>query len=113
MDLKKAKDLLIKSVTIILQPGLYRRYCIYNNIFTAAVEAFLLTLFYLEIFCPKPSRIRTRIVDYSNVFVTVGTVASFSCATGYYLDGVETVSCDENGHWSDEIPVCIGTIHKM
>ena len=40
---------------------------------------------------------------------TFGSIASYSCDTGYNLIGSSTVVCQADGEWSGEIPVCTVT----
>ncbi|XP_038072987.1 sushi domain-containing protein 2-like [Patiria miniata] len=37
---------------------------------------------------------------------SVGGVASFTCDDGYTLQGESELVCQENGQWSDEVPIC-------
>ena len=36
----------------------------------------------------------------------VNTVVTFSCATGYQIDGRSSLRCQENGQWDGQAPVC-------
>ena len=38
----------------------------------------------------------------------VNTVASFSCNSGYYQNGVNSATCETSGNWNKEIPTCEG-----
>ena len=37
-----------------------------------------------------------------------GDTATYSCNTGFELEGVDTVTCEDDGVWSAEPPVCRG-----
>ena len=39
---------------------------------------------------------------------TVGSVARYSCSSGYTLSGVATRTCQSNGEWSGSQPSCQG-----
>ena len=39
--------------------------------------------------------------------VTVGGKSVFTCNIGYYLDGADTLTCQENGEWDQKPPKCI------
>ena len=39
--------------------------------------------------------------------MTPGDTATYSCDMGFELVGVDTVTCEDNGAWSSEPPVCI------
>ena len=38
---------------------------------------------------------------------TVGSTVSFTCNSGYRVNGVETATCQDGGSWSNEPPTCI------
>ena len=57
-----------------------------------------------------PSWTRSIIVEYSNAFTTVGVTATFSCISGYQLQGFAFLTCGNHGVWSGDFPVCIGKI---
>ena len=38
----------------------------------------------------------------------VDTVASFSCDSGYYQHGPNSVTCQTSGNWNEEAPRCEG-----
>ena len=38
---------------------------------------------------------------------TQGSTATYTCDTGYQLDGVSTRMCQADGTWSDDAPTCI------
>ena len=68
----------------------------------------LLQIGFLEISCGKPASLRSRIITYSTVVISVGTKASFSCISGHYLDGADSIVCQDNGEWSDHFSLCKG-----
>ena len=39
---------------------------------------------------------------------TVDAQVSFSCNEGYELKGFTTLTCQTNGAWSNDVPVCEG-----
>ena len=38
---------------------------------------------------------------------SVGDTATYSCNDGYSLSGVDMVTCQDNGQWSDPPPICV------
>uniref|UniRef100_H2Z7B0 Sushi domain-containing protein n=1 Tax=Ciona savignyi TaxID=51511 RepID=H2Z7B0_CIOSA len=38
----------------------------------------------------------------------IGTVATFSCNSGYSINGAESLTCDDTGAWSGTEPSCVG-----
>ena len=38
--------------------------------------------------------------------ITLGSIATYSCNEGYNIMGNEVRTCQENGSWSGEDPVC-------
>ena len=38
---------------------------------------------------------------------SVGDTATYSCDDGFALSGVEMVTCQDNGQWSDPPPICV------
>lgn len=41
-----------------------------------------------------------------NNWASVGSSITFRCATGYALIGAETVTCADDGHWTEHFPKC-------
>ena len=39
--------------------------------------------------------------------VTVAGVASIICNEFFYINGTDTLHCDEGGDWDSELPVCL------
>uniref|UniRef100_H2Z7B2 Sushi domain-containing protein n=1 Tax=Ciona savignyi TaxID=51511 RepID=H2Z7B2_CIOSA len=59
-----------------------------------------------EILCPSLSQ-----PTQGSVVVTsrsVQGVATYSCNTGYRLDGPQVITCFSNGRWSNTPPTCVG-----
>ena len=52
-------------------------------------------------FLPAPTNGKTLLSN-----TTFGSIASYSCDTGYNLVGSSTSVCPADGEWSGEIPVC-------
>ena len=50
-------------------------------------------------------------INYNNMGTVsmrpVGTVATFTCDTGYILDGNPTRTCGSDGVWSVSAPICL------
>ncbi len=44
--------------------------------------------------------------DESTNKIPVATVATYTCATGYTLNGGSTRTCGSDGMWSGSSPVC-------
>ena len=47
-------------------------------------------------------------------FKVFGTRVSFSCETGYILNGSQTIECVDTGNsatWNDSVPTCTGKKH--
>ena len=38
---------------------------------------------------------------------SVGNIAAYSCDDGYSLSGVDMVTCEDDGQWSDPPPTCV------
>ena len=47
-------------------------------------------------------------VSYSDgrVPIVAGTVATYTCNTGYTLEGATTRTCEENTGWNENLPTC-------
>ena len=58
----------------------------------------------LEILCPDLTAPANGQVVVNGM--TPGDTATYSCDMGFELDGVETVTCGDNGAWSARPPVC-------
>ena len=43
---------------------------------------------------------------------SVGTVSTYTCDSGYTLNGEDTRICQDNGKWSGEEPVCRGRLNR-
>ena len=65
--------------------------------------------------CPILDEVDNGVIDYSIAITTrmFGTIASYSCNIGFYLDGNNTRVCGESGTsifgaWDTTAPTCIG-----
>ncbi|KAK7100185.1 sushi, von Willebrand factor type A, EGF and pentraxin domain-containing protein 1-like isoform X2 [Littorina saxatilis] len=38
---------------------------------------------------------------------TFGARVEYECQQGYYMDGMNAMTCQSNGYWSNEVPVCL------
>ena len=63
-----------------------------------------LTCTIVECYEPEPL-VNGQIYTIGNDF-TYGSTVTFSCDTGYELQGNETALCQANGQWSSNIPLC-------
>ena len=45
--------------------------------------------------------------------ITFGSVATFSCSTGYRLSHQQVVMCGADGMWSPASPSCLGKCKKI
>ena len=56
-------------------------------------------------------------INYNNVGTVsmrpVGTVATYTCDTGYTLNGNTTRTCGSDGMWSGSAPTCQGKWNKV
>ena len=43
---------------------------------------------------------------------SVGDTATYSCNDGYSLSGVDMVTCEDDGEWSDPLPICVPVPHE-
>ena len=44
---------------------------------------------------------------------TIGSVANYSCDSGFVLTGLPSRICGMDGSWSGEVPVCKGEFVKI
>ena len=49
----------------------------------------------------NPANGRVRITG-----LTAGSTATYTCSTGFILEGSQTRNCQGNGQWSSQAPVC-------
>ena len=42
--------------------------------------------------------------------LTIGSVAKFTCITGFKLEGNSQIVCGDDGKWLGDVPVCVGKI---
>ncbi|KAK3796935.1 hypothetical protein RRG08_032239 [Elysia crispata] len=54
--------------------------------------------------CGSPPRLLNG--EFIGSHFTYGSVLNVSCYFGYYLVGMDTVKCTEDGNWSENIPIC-------
>ncbi|XP_064386228.1 complement receptor type 1-like isoform X2 [Halichondria panicea] len=52
-------------------------------------------------------------ISYSNMTLGENTVATYTCDTGYTLNGGSTRTCESDGMWSGLAPVCQGTCSDL
>ena len=38
--------------------------------------------------------------------LTVGSLANFTCNSGFVISGADVLVCGPNGTWSDDVPTC-------
>ncbi len=50
------------------------------------------------------------VISYSDPTLGENTVATYTCNTGYTLNGDSTRTCGSDGVWSGQAQTCIGTI---
>ena len=55
------------------------------------------------LFLPTPTN---GVIFYSDTILGDGTVATYTCDTGYTLNGGSTRTCGSNGMWSGFAPSC-------
>ena len=53
--------------------------------------------------CPLPNPLNGQVQFPST---TVGSVATYSCFTGYTLNGTSNRTCEADGEWSGDPPTC-------
>ncbi|MGH0179199.1 UNVERIFIED_CONTAM: hypothetical protein FKN15_001179, partial [Acipenser sinensis] len=56
--------------------------------------------------CPDPSRLEHGSVEPMLGEYLVGNSTSYTCFEGYQLRGSPTRTCQPNGKWSGETPIC-------
>lgn len=65
----------------------------------------LVTSYFFIVDCPVLHKLSDSI-HISSGRLEFGTSVTFTCDTGYLLEGARTLICDINGTWSDPPPVC-------
>uniref|UniRef100_A0A8C3S8A7 p-selectin n=1 Tax=Chelydra serpentina TaxID=8475 RepID=A0A8C3S8A7_CHESE len=62
--------------------------------------------------CPKLRGLEPVLVNCSHPLgsFSYGSVCRFRCTQGYFLNGTSRVQCQPDGHWSDKMPACQGTL---
>ena len=70
-----------------------------------------ITIFFLAT-C-GPLNVANGLVDYSksaeNGGYPVSTTASFSCNSGHYQNGPNSITCQASGNWNEQTPTCEGS----
>ncbi|CAL1593780.1 unnamed protein product [Knipowitschia caucasica] len=58
--------------------------------------------------CPAIPKMKNTVVHCGNAKTkyTYGNSCSFSCATGFNLVGVETITCSSSAQWTESMPFC-------
>lgn len=79
------------------------------------VNVFCFCLFYFPasvIACKFPEAEAPIITKCSKPLTELGlnSSCSFSCEPGFELQGANTTTCTENGHWNEATPTCKGTV---
>ena len=73
-----------------------------------------ITLFYFSltaVVCPSlPDPLNGGVILTT---VSVGSVATYTCNSGFELVGSETRTCQGDGMWSGETPVCTGMLWRF
>lgn len=65
----------------------------------------LVTSYFFIVDCPVLDKLSDSI-HISSGRLEFGTSVTFTCDTGYLLEGARTLICDINGTWSYPPPVC-------
>ena len=60
----------------------------------------------LPVVCPSLPALNNGIVSYSDSKLDLGTVATYTCDTGYTLNGGTNRTCESGGVWSGSDLVC-------
>ena len=77
----------------------------------ATLFLFNVTLASLDIDCGDPGTPRNgqRHSPFSTLYTSRVT---YSCFTGYTLQGSKSITCQSDGQWSGSVPQCIGMFTK-
>lgn len=62
----------------------------------------------LAITCQKPEAEAQMVIQCSKAELQLNATCSFSCESGFDLQGANTVKCSEDGRWSEALPACKG-----
>lgn len=60
----------------------------------------------LAVKCPQPSPIQYGNTVLSSINLEYNSFVRYLCDTGYQIVGKETLTCEGDGTWSDEPPIC-------
>ncbi|XP_048255629.1 sushi, von Willebrand factor type A, EGF and pentraxin domain-containing protein 1-like [Haliotis rufescens] len=78
--------------------GNKRRICLTNSSWSGAAPVCK------PLVCGKPAKLENgRVLA---VAITYGSVATFQCDEGYIINGATEMTCQEDGTWSNTLPVC-------
>ena len=58
--------------------------------------------------CPILTALSNGMISYNMGTILVDTVATYTCDTGYTLNGGSTRTCGSDGVWSGSDPTCQG-----
>ena len=72
------------------------------------VEVHLYTFFLELTMCPDQTAPANGQVVVTGT--SPGDTATYSCNTGFELEGADTVTCEDDGVWSAEPPACRGEL---
>lgn len=73
--------------------------------FTGALNAFIAPL---AVTCHKPEAGAQMFIQCSGSELHPNSTCSFSCEPGFELQGANSVTCSEDGRWSEARPTCKG-----
>lgn len=60
------------------------------------------------VYCEQPVVPQYGVLSYTNV--SVNSTVNYTCQAGYTLSGVDSITCQANGEWSNKtIPTCIAS----
>jgi len=67
----------------------------------------------VAVVCPRLSEPINGHMNCSSEEPTFGTVCTFGCLDGHQLIRNEIMTCNLNGSWSGEVPLCQGKLLTM
>ena len=96
----------VRGILMLLRCGTnHRSEILHSLIFSAVTCPRILWFFFGEVSYSEERIIRRG--GFSFVFVyPIGTVATFSCQSGYSLSGSSTRTCGSSGSWTSQSPSC-------
>ena len=62
----------------------------------------------IAIDCGSPGNLDNGIITPGDN-TSLGATVTFTCNSGYTLQGMNSRTCQSNGRWNNEVPVCQGT----